>query len=333
MEKVIRAGILGAGHIAVKMANTMLAVDGVSLCAVASRDLTKAQDFIAALELPQGAPIPRAYGSYEEMAKDPQLDLIYVCTPQSFHYAHTMLCLRNGKSVLCEKAFMINAFQAKEAVALAREKGLFLGEAIWTRFIPLVEQVKKLLNDGVIGKPQMMTSRFCIDLRNKQRLTDPELGGGALLDLGVYALTCIDLLFGHDFQSVQTCGELTEKGVDARSVTTFHYKDGRFATAFFSLDTIMDNGATVFGDKGYLALPNVTNWQSAVAYNRAGEVLARLEGPKQITGFEYELQAAIDAIRAGKTEYPQMPHERIIGMMELMDSLRREWNMKLPGEE
>ncbi len=331
--KTIRAGILGAGSIAVKMARTMLAVSGVSLTAVASRDLQKAQSFIRALSIPQGEPIPKAYGSYEEMAKDPDLDLIYVCTPQSFHFSHTMLCLSNGKSVLCEKAFMLSAAQAKTAVSYAREKGLFLGEAIWTRFLPITETVRQALADGVIGTPQMMTAKFGVDLRHVQRLTDPYLGGGALLDLGVYALTSIDILFGHDIAQIQTCAMSTDQGVDARSVTTFHYRDGRFATAFFRLDTIMDNGVTVFGDKGYMVIPNVNNWESATAYDRQGHILAHYDRPQQITGFEYELQAAVDAIRAGAVECPQMPHERIIGMMEQMDTLRSQWGVTLPGEE
>jgi len=332
MEKTIRAGILGAAKIASKMAKTMLAVDGIALCAVASRQLEKAQAFIDALELPADAPVPKAYGSYEEMVKDPTLDLIYVCTPQSFHYPHTMLCLENGKSVLCEKAFMLNAKQAKKATTLAKEKGLFLGEAIWTRFFPLIEDIRKALNDGVIGAPHMMTASFCVNNQHNQRMYDPALGGGALLDLGVYVLTCIDLLFGLDYDSFQTTAELTELGVDAKSVTTFHYPDGRTATAIFSMNTIGDNSVIVGGDQGYLSIPSVTSWTSAKAYDQRKNLLAELQGPEPFTGFEYELEAAISAIRAGKSECPQMPHERIVRMLETMDALRQEWGMVLPGD-
>ena len=178
MEK-FKVGIIGAGYIAEKMAYTLGKMDSAQAYAIASRSLEKAQKFA------REHGVSKAYGSYEELAEDPQVQLIYVATPHSLHFQHVKMCLEKGKPVLCEKSFMLDRKQAEEVVAISREKGVFLAEAIWTRYMPFRKTVKDLIDSGKIGKPMMITAHLGYPVADRERIIRPELGGGALLDLGV----------------------------------------------------------------------------------------------------------------------------------------------------
>ncbi len=176
----MKIGILGAGSIAHSMAKTVSRMEGTELYAVASRSIGKAEDFARQYQ------IPKAYGSYQEMAEDPAVDLVYVATPHSHHYAHVRLCLEHGRNVLCEKAFMVNSSQAREVVRLAREKRLLLAEAIWTRYMPSRALIREAVDSGIIGEVTSLTANLGYVVKHKERLIRSDLGGGALLDLGVY---------------------------------------------------------------------------------------------------------------------------------------------------
>ena len=181
MEKM-KMGILGSGGIAHTMANTVKQMADVELYAVGARTLEKAQSFAEEFGM------PKAYGSYEELAADPELDLVYVATPHSHHYPHVKLLLEHGKNVLCEKAFTVNADQARELFQMAEEKKLLLTEAIWTRYIPIQKTLNEVIESGAIGKVHSMTANLCYLISGVERLKKPELAGGALLDVGVYPL-------------------------------------------------------------------------------------------------------------------------------------------------
>lgn len=322
-----KMAIMGAGHIAEKMAQTMQALKSVRCYAVASRDIKKAEAFAKKFHF------QKAYGSYEELVQDPQVELIYIATPHSHHYACAKQCLQNGKAVLCEKAFTVNAVQAEELVAISREKQVLLAEAMWTRYMPMVGMMREVLQSGIIGSPSLLTANLGYQLEDKQRVVDPALAGGALLDVGVYTLNFASMMFGDDIVKVESSCIYTDSGVDASDSITLHYRDGRMAVLCSTMRGVSDRKGIIYGSKGYLIVENINNFESVTAYDKNNKKLIRLKCPRQITGFEYEVQACVKALEQGKIECEQMPHIQILNMMRLMDECRRQWGMKYPCED
>ena len=252
-KKVLRFGILGCGHIATKMAAAVKALEvrnmGVEAYAVGSRTLEKAEKFASEYGF------VRAYGSYEELAQDPDVDLIYIATPHSEHYKDILLCLEHGKNLLVEKAFTANALLASEAITLAEEKGVFLSEAMWTRFLPAVQMVKDWILAGKIGRVESVEADFSMPLSHIERLRKPELAGGALLDLGIYSLTFADIFLtdpelgvGEDNYVVQTKSKCVKfhTGVDATDWIDFFYKNGQAAHLKTSMVAPLKNEGVIY---------------------------------------------------------------------------------------
>lgn len=322
-----KIGIIGAGGIAGVMASTLARMDEAERYAIASRDLAKAERFA------QKYGFEKAYGSYEEMLSDPQVELVYVATPHSHHYEQMKLCLEHGKHVLCEKAFTVNEKQAAEVFALAEKKGLLVTEAIWPRYIPMRRTLDQVLASGVIGTPHMMTANLSYVIDGVERIRRPELAGGALLDIGVYTLNFASMVFGDDVAEI--CGHAVkgETGMDMQESVTLIYRDGRMAVLNSSARSLSDRRAVIYGDKGYIEAENVNNCEGIKVYDLQRRVIASYLPPKdQISGYEYEVRACIEAIAAGRTECPQMPHEESLRMMRWMDELRRQWRIVYPME-
>lgn len=322
----MKMAILGAGAIARNMAITLCGMDDVQAYAIGARDLARAQAF--ADEFGFG----KAYGSYEEMLQDPEIDLVYVATPHSFHFAHSMLCLHHGKHVLCEKPFMVNAKQAKEAIALAESKNLLIAEAIWTRYLPMRTMLTDLIASGIIGEVTSMAANLCHAIDHKPRLAQPELAGGALLDLGVYMVNLASAVMGDAVQEVHAVCVKSPLGVDAQNAIIITYQNGSMATLYSSSVAAGDCEGVVNGRKGYIKIDDTNNYRSFRVYDDNGKHLKTVERPAQITGFEYQVRACVQAIADGKTECPQMPHATMIRMMEQMDSIRASWDMRYPFE-
>ncbi len=323
----MKIAILGAGGIANAMAETIRGVKEAEAYAVASRSLEKAQAFADKWGF------EKAYGSYEEMVKNPQVELVYVATPHSYHAQHVKLCLEHGKHVLCEKAFTANAKQAREIVALAREKGLLLTEAIWPRYMPLGFTIKKLLDEGIIGKPRMLTANLSYPIAKVERIYRPELAGGALLDIGVYPLTFASMMFGDDLARVESSVILSETGVDFTENIVLIYKDGKMASLQATTMGVSDRMGLITGSEGFMIVENINNFQKVDIYDQNRCLIQSIPCPKQITGYEYELIAAMEAIEKGLCECKEMPHSQSIFMMELMDELREKWGVKFPFED
>lgn len=322
----MRIGIIGAGHIAGKMAMTLNQMHTASAYAVASRDLQRAREFAGQWN------IEKAYGSYEEMLDDPQVELVYVATPHSLHYEHARMCLLKGKPVLCEKTFTANAAQAKALIDLARERNVFLTEAIWTRYLPFSKTIVDLVNDGVIGTPRMLTAGLGYPIADKERIRDLNLCGGSLYDLGVYPINFARMVFGCDVaRATSTCTK-GETGVDLQNSITLSYADGKMAVMQTTVLCANDRQGIISGDKGYLIVDNINNPQEAVLYDADHTEIARYHCPEQISGFEYQVEACIDAIRNNRIETPYMPHQETLRVMELLDSLRKEWGIKFPAD-
>lgn len=326
---MLHIGILGAGRIAVTMAQTIRKMnekgEDVCLYAVAAREEARAQAFA------QAHGVEKAYGSYEAMLADPAVELVYIATPHSHHYEHAMLCLSHGKHVLCEKAFTVNARQAQEVTRYARERGLLITEAIWTRYQPMREALADVLDSGIIGQPELLTANLCYAVTDKERIVQPELAGGALLDVGVYTLNFAEMVFGRA-QGVQASCVKSPQGVDISDSITLTWPDGKMAVLTAGTRTVSDRFGAIYGTKGYLMVENINNPQAIWIYDAKHQLVSETPCPPQLTGYEYEVREAAACIRAGKTECPSMPHEETVHMMELMDHIRAQMGLHYPCE-
>lgn len=329
---MVNIAILGAGNIAVKMAHTingMVAAGNHNLApyAVAARDEARAQQFA------HDYGFQKAYGSYEEMLADPKVDLVYVATPHSHHYEHMRLCLSCGKNVLCEKAFTVNASQAGAITTMAREKGVYVAEAIWTRYLPSRKMIDELIASGAIGTPRVLTANLAYPLEHVERMLRPELAGGALLDLGVYTLNFASMVFGDDIAEMHSVSQKIETGVDAQDSITLTYRDGKMAILCAAFTCTGDRRGVVYGTTGTLTVDNINNpMEIIVTQHNKPDAVRTYTVPPQITGFEYEVQAAVDAIERGQTECEAMPHAETVRIMRQMDALRAQWGLVYPNE-
>lgn len=320
-------GIIGAGRIAGFMGETLQGMDNVARYAIAARDYERAKAFADQYGF------EKAYGSYEEMLADPSVDLVYVATPHSHHYDHVKLCLEHGKHVLCEKAFTVNEGQARELFAMAKERGLLLTEAIWTRYMPMRKTLDEVLASGVIGTPHMLTANLSYIIDWKDRITKPELAGGALLDIGIYTLNFASMVFGDEIEKITGTAVFNEYGMDMQENITLVYKDGRVAALNSSARSLSDRRGIIYGDKGYIETENINNCEGIKVFDTNRKLVASYETPKQITGYEYEVEACVHAIEHGELECPQMPHEETLRMLRWMDELRRQWGIVYPMEQ
>ena len=323
---MLKVGILGAGGIACAMAKTISQMPSACCFAVASRDLEKARKFA------EKWGIKKAYGSYEEMLSDPGVDLVYVATPHSHHYPHVRLCLEHGKHVLCEKAFTVNAAQARELFRIAKDKRLLLTEAMWTRYLPMRGTINEVLRSGIVGKPWLLTANLGYMISDVERLKEPSLAGGALLDVGVYPLNFAAMVFGNDPVSIQGSAVLSDKGVDRQDSITLRYADGRMAVLNATMMGMSDRRGVIDCDNGMLEIVNINCPQELRVYNRERVLIASYRAPKCITGYEYEVEACIRALDAGGIECPLMPHAETVRMMEWMDGLRAQFGVRYPED-
>lgn len=324
---MIHFGILGAGDIAHTMAFTISQMKGVNMYAIASRSMEKAMQY------KEKYGMEKAYDSYEELAKDSKVDVIYIATPHSFHYEQAKMCLEHGKHVLCEKAFTANEAQAKELICLSEEKGLFLGEAMWTRFMPLTKKLVQLLEEKIIGDVTFMTANLNFPMLQKERLVNPKLAGGALLDVGIYPLTIASIVMGDDIEDVQVTAILTENGVDKIGQYTIQYKDSRIADLNAGMCSFSDGNAVIYGTAGHILIEGVNCPRSIKVFDSNWNMIKLIEKEEQISGYEYEVEACVKAIKNGKTECPEMPHSRTLYMMELMDTIRQKMGVIYPFEK
>lgn len=323
----MNVGIIGTGNIASTMASTINQMKNVKLYAAASREKVRADIFAGK----HGC--KKAYGSYEELALDKKVDLIYIATPHSEHYANAKMCLENGKPVLCEKAFTANEAQAKELIDLSREKNVFLAEAMWTRYLPMLATLREVIGSGVVGEPKTIMASLGAPIGHIERLKNPALAGGALLDIGIYPLNFALMLFGHGIQKVYSNCTYTEEGVDEQNSITLQYADGKVAHISSSMVSVSDKKAIIYGTKGFITVENIHNFENIEVYDASYKKIGQYKRPKQITGYEYEVEACIKAIQENQTECAQMPHSETLRVMKIMDDLRKEWGIVYPFEK
>lgn len=323
----MNVGFLGTGFIAGLMAQTIGKMDSAVCYAAASRSGERAREFARQYGC------RRAFGSYEELVRDPDVDLVYIATPHSEHCANAKLCIEHGKPVLCEKAFTANEAQAREVFRLAQEKQVFVTEAIWTRYMPFLATIRTVLASGVVGRPVLLTANLGYAISGVPRLQDPALAGGALLDVGVYTLHFARMLLGTEVERIASACSYTATGVDEQDSITLFYKGGALAVLNSSMLSVSDRKGIIQCTEGYLCVENINNFESLAVYDREYRRVAFYERPAQISGYEYEVEACRRALAAGALECPEIPHEETLQVMRLMDTLRAQWGIVYPFEQ
>jgi len=322
-RSVLRWGIIGPGRIAGEFARALQVVEDSCLHAVVGRNKPKAEKFAR----DQGAAL--SYDSHNALLDNPDIDAIYIATPHRYHYELARDCLLAGKPVLCEKPLTVNARESQSLIELSQEHGVFLMEAMWTRFLPIYEDISQWLVSGKIGNVQSITSSFGFDFPRDphDRLLNHELAGGALLDLGVYNLAMSQWVFGVQPIRHAIDGSIGETGVDEHNEIALGYCNGRTSTFSISLKNQLDNDFIIQGDSGYIRVhPMFWNATAATLVvrdeKRCSPRSTTITRELRATGLEYEIEAAARCIRSGLTECPGMPHSNTLGTMQLMDSLR-----------
>lgn len=326
-DGVLRVGIIGTGWIAEKAALTLNGLKDCEAYAVGSRSREKAEAFAARWS------IAKAYGSYSDLIADPDVDLVYVGTPHSHHFDVTREALLADKPCLVEKAFMANHRQAAEIVRLAHERRVFLAEAIWTRYQPAVGMIRDLISSGRIGTPRLVTATLGYSMGEKPRIMRPDLCGGALLDLGVYALNFVRMFFPADIVSIESQCVKSSTGMDLTNSISLILADGVLCNLQSSASCVGDNIGVIAGTEGNLIIDNINNPQTITVNGPDRTYVETLRVPRQITGYEYEFQACRQALLEGLLEPREMPHAETLYLMQLMDSLRLKWGVHYPMDE
>ncbi len=320
-------GIIGTGNIAHQFAKGLQHANGAVLLGVGSRSQQSADGFANEYD------IPRSYSTYQQLIDDPEIDIIYISTPNNLHYENTKTCLNAGKAVLCEKPFTINLEQAKELVQLARDKNLFLMEALWSRFFPAYKQMQDWLKAGTIGNVEMLSANFGFyaDYKADSRLYDPELGGGSLLDVGIYTLALALHVLGS-VKSILAQADLSSTGVDENLAVILQHQNGGTSVLQSSFRTNLVNHAAINGTKGYIRIPDPF-WQPDTLYLCMNEQHEeKFEFPFQSEGYQFEAEAAQQCLLKGKIESEIVPHKDTLEIMELMDTIRNDIGLKYPME-
>ena len=323
----IKWGILGTGWIAGKFTQDLVHARNGECLAVGSRTLDSAKKFADQHD------IPRAYGSYEELANDPEVDAIYVATPHPFHKDSVMTCLRAGKAVLCEKPFTVNSSELEELVSYAKEHKLFLMEGMWTRFLPPIMKVKEWLKDGRIGDVQLVKGEFGfrIGWEPEGRLLNPDLGGGALLDVGIYPVSFASMIFGAQPESVLSTAHIGETGVDEQFSILLSYGSGRTASLNGGIRLELNNEAYIHGTEGMIHVPSFFNAQT-VSLHVGGEEVERFTDERVCDGFAFEAEEVGRCLIEGLTESPLMTLDESLDIMRILDQVRGQWGLRYPFE-
>ncbi|MFC5529312.1 Gfo/Idh/MocA family protein [Cohnella yongneupensis] len=325
--KKIRWGIAGPGWISSLFAKDLAFAEGAELVAVAGRDLGKAEKFAREYG------VPKAYGSMEQLAQDPDVDIVYIGTLHPIHKENMLTFLRAGKAVLCEKPFTMNADEAEEAIACAKQNGVFLMEAMWTRYLPAIRKVREWLAEGKIGEVRLVKAEFGFNVgwQPEGRLLNPALGGGALLDAGIYPVSFASMVYGVQPDKIMSTVRIGETGVDEQFSLLFEYAGGRTASLHGSVQLGMVNDAVIYGTKGHIHVPGFLAARSATL-NVSGEEPVTINDDRKAHGFAFEAEEAMACLREGRLESDGLKLDETAKIMNTLDSIRWQWNLKYPFE-
>jgi len=327
MAKTTRWGIMGTGSICGAFADGLKSCRNGKLVAVGSRKTKTADAFAARFK------IPRSHPTYESLVKDPDVDAIYIGSPHHMHCENTLLCLRAGKAVLCEKPFAINAREAKRMIDTARRKRVFLMEAMWSRFLPSVVKTRELVKAGAIGKIRMVIGDFGFraGIDPKGRLFNPAMGGGGLMDVGVYVVSLANMFLGESVE-VASLAEMCRTGVDGHACAVMKYKGGELAMLATGVRTTTPAEARILGTDGYIEMhqPWWSNGKITVHNAKGSKTFAP---PKRGNGYQYQAEEVGRCLAARKHQSKIMPWADSLAVMKTMDAIRAEWPLRYPMEK
>jgi dihydrodiol dehydrogenase / D-xylose 1-dehydrogenase (NADP) len=323
---MIKWGIIGAGWISDKFASDFRVVSNAQILAVAARDLSNAQAFATKYH------ITKAYGSYEQLAADPEIDVVYIGTTHNFHFEHTMLCFKNNKHVLCEKPITVNAAQFKLLTEEAHRRKLFLMEAMWTPFLPPIIKALEWIAQGKIGEVQLIKADlgFVLDSNPKGRQYNPELAGGALLDVGIYPLTMGRIVAQCGVESYHVRARMSKTGIDESNTIQIIYKNGMQGQFASAINARYKNDAFICGTTGMVIISEFHMTRKAIL--ETPKYQETFTDQRDTNGYNYEAQAVTDNLLDKQTQNRMMPWSKSMELLELMDSLRKEIGLKYPFE-
>jgi predicted dehydrogenase len=327
MAKTFNWGIIGLGKIAHKFASDLGDVNGAYLYAVASRAQEKADDFAANHE------VRKAYGNYEALARDPEVDIIYIATPHVFHVEHTLMCLEHGKPVLCEKPIAITAAQLKTVIVASKQKLVFLMEGLWTNFMPHLKKVEQLHLDNTYGKCIKVEADFSFiaEFDSENRLFNKDLGGGALLDIGIYTVY-LALKFLGVPQHIEASCELSSTGVDISNQIGFNYNSGATAELSSSFAKNTSSKATVYFEKAIVEFGSRFH-ETDQLHIKTNSGVDHINFNYPSNGYQFEIEHVQDCLEKGLTQSPEMPLKASLELMETLDKIRREIDLKYPEDD
>lgn len=320
---MIRWGILGCGRIARKFASDLKLVETAELVACGARHALSADAFVHEFS------VKHVHYSYESLVKDNEVDVIYIATPHSHHHEHTLLCIENNKAVLCEKAFAINYKQAKEMIDAARNKKIFLMEAVWTKFLKPFNKAKEMIDAGMLGDIKNMQVNFGFRAPDNapQRLLDSSLGGGTILDIGIYNVFTALFFLGKP-DKITANATLTSENADEQCAVNFLYNDGKLAQLFSTFLSDTSTEADISGTKGRIRLTSryYTPFTTIEYYTGKQETkqIIDMDISEQGFGYEHEARHVCECLEKGLTESPVMTHADTLLLMEMLDAIRKE---------
>ena len=327
MSKIYKWGIISTGRISTQFTEALQSLENAEVYAVASRTQESADEFARKWS------IGKAYGKYEDLYQDPEVDVVYIGTPHSFHHRDTLNALNGGKHVLCEKAFSINADQAQEMIQVARDKELFLMEAMWNRFQPWYEKVREILDNDILGQLHNLKAdlSFHFPYDPEHRLFNPELGGGSLLDLGVYPIALSSLLMGPP-ASIACTAHKCATGVDDQVSMIFIHENGSTSELGCSSRFNTNWLSTLHGEKGYLEIEGMIGRPERITLHLNGQEPEVFDTPYELNGYQYEAQAVMDMLDQDEIEHPLMSLDETFQIMAVMDYIRENIGVLYPGE-
>ncbi|GIO13091.1 dehydrogenase [Cohnella xylanilytica] len=324
-KRVVKWGIMGPGGISGNFASELKHAPGAELVAVAGRSKEKADAFA------EKHGVPRAYGSCEELAGDPEVEIVYVGTLHPVHRENVLTLLRGGKAILCEKPFTMTEAEAREIAEEARKRNLFVMEAMWTRYLPVIRQVRSWLREGAIGEVKLLKAEFGFDAgwNPEGRLLNKEKGGGTLLDAGIYPVSFASMVYGERPSRILSTAFIGETGVDEQYSLLFEYEGGRIASLHGGVRLAMNNDAWLYGTKGKIHVPNFLAAKEATLYAN-GEEPVTVTDDRDFVGHAFQAIEAMDCLREGRKESAEMPLDETIELMGTLDEIRSQWNLTYP---
>lgn len=317
-------GVIGSGSIATTVINSLRTIPDINVIGVYSRNIENAR------QLSKQFSINYFTDSIEHLCTREEIDVIYIATPHIFHKDHCLQALSFNKHVLCEKPLTINAEDTKMLSEIAKKNKLFLGEAFWTNFNPVFKSLQEINQSGIIGDFKSLITNIGGNSLNTARLVDKNMGGGALMDIGIYNINLMHELFGKHYLSTASTWIKGESGVDLQHNLSFTYASGVSTSLSATIQAKTLNGALISASQGYIEIDHVSEFNQLVVYNNQREIIKTIKKEESMSGYEYEFIQLKNCLKEGKIEFDDMPLSKTLDILELTDKIRTDWNLEFP---